>query len=76
MFRKWGYFLVELDKEDDGYLKMRERGAYRNWKSGKIEGLVTLVQSSMKLAKSYACWKIWGVYRTIIFDCMHYLQPN
>ena len=30
----------------------------------------------MKLVKLYAYWKIWDVYQTIMFDCMHYFQPN
>ena len=51
-----------MDEEDGSYLKMGGGDSYRNWGGGKIEGLVTLVQSNMKLAKPYASWKIWGVY--------------
>ena len=47
------------DEEDGGYLKKRGGGLYSNREGGKIEGLVKLVQSNMKLAKPYACWKMW-----------------
>ena len=38
-------------------------------KAEKIEGLMTLVNQ-----QSYAYWKIWDVYQTIMFHCMHYFQ--
>ena len=52
-----------VDEEDGHYLKMGVGcSIIGNWEGGKIEGLVTLVQSNIKLAKPYVCLKILGVY--------------
>ena len=39
------------------FFEIIQSAVYRNWEDGKIEGLVTLVQSNMKLEEPYACWK-------------------
>ena len=74
VFSKWGAHIIIIYIAL--FFEITQSAVCRNWEGGKIEGLVTLVQLNMKLTKLYDCWKIWSVYRTIIFDYMHYLQPN
>ena len=62
-----------VDEEDGGYLKMG--GVH--WKDLGVGHVGPIIYETSKVI--YACWNIWGVYRTIIFDCiicMHYFQTN